>query len=339
MADLDPSLAQKVLDADVRNLVKKVGDGGTLNSTDRQIFLGMAEGNLSPDAIREARVLALVRKHMDGGRLSQSERDEVSHLLHDATSIITEAVPLPQRSGALTQDEIERIYELSRAKYFRWRQTGQAVAEGPDLPPFDEPKGMVAWYERMLARGTFKHKCPKRLLDLANNGFPAANAPPSKATAPRPSQASSQSSSPPQHREAPERRGFLVEHEKLEEHTAILREDYLDAYARNDIENGNLLKVRYFEAYEMLRKSASQKEPIGLAERSLVKTAHVTEILSAAIPAAIDTLASEAESRALFEAAQSLTFEDFHKARRARIKGSFSILHKSGFVPPLELAS
>lgn len=342
MADLDPSLAQKVLDADVRNLVKKVGDGGTLSNSDRQIFLEMTEGTSSPEQLREARVSALMRKWMDGGRLSISERDEIAHLLPDAIAVNTEGVPLPQQPGALIEDDIKRIYQLSRAKYFRWKQQGQAVPDGPDMPPFDDPKAMVAWYERMRERGIFKHKCPKLLKDLAARGFPSeasaveTKAPGQVKASTPPANHSNGSTAP---RLAPEQRGFLVEHEKLEEHTAILREDYLQAYAEGRTDEGHLLKQRYFEAYEMLRKSASQKEAIGLSEKSLVKTAHVTEILSAAIPAAIDTLASEGESRALFEAAQSLSFEDFHKARRARIKGSFNVLHKSGFVPPLELAS
>jgi hypothetical protein len=160
MADLPPDLAEKVLDANNRNLVKKVGDGGTLGTTDRQIFLGMAEGNLSPAQIREKGIVALVRKHMDGGRLSAAEKDEVAHLLEDATALIdTPSVPVPSPVG-LTEDEVKQFYDLSRAKYFRWRQAGQAVAEGPDMPPFEEPKAMVAWYERMRSRGVFKHTKP-----------------------------------------------------------------------------------------------------------------------------------------------------------------------------------
>lgn len=316
-----------------------MNDSAAILEKDRQSFIGLSDQNL------QTRVLALVRKHMDGGRLSGPERDEVAHLLQDATSIITEATPLPRRPGSLTQDEIERIYELSRAKYFRWRQVGQAVAEGPDLPPFDDPKAMVAWYERMRARGTFKHKCPKLLHDLAGRGFPPPGSPPSKATSPRASPlqsaAPSSSSSSSTQREAPERRGFLVEHEKLEEHTAMLREDYLDAYARNDVDNGNLLKQRYFEAYEMLRKSASQKEPIGLAERSLAKVTDIIDDLGTIVPAIVANLISAAHARAIYEdlglEERGILFDAFGAVLRLHTIKCFDGMKKSRFAPPLNL--
>lgn len=339
MADLPPDLAEKVLDANNRNLVKKVGDGGTLETTDRQIFLGMAEGNLSPAQIREKRIVALVRKHMDGGRLSAAEKDEVAHLLEDASSLIdTPSVPVPSPVG-LTEDEVKQYYDLSRAKYFRWRQAGQAVAEGPDLPPFEDPKAMVAWYERMRSRGTFKHRCPKRLLDLAAKGFAAMSTETKSTAPPKPNPPSNSQTGNAPAREAPEKRGFIVEHEKLEEHTAILREDYLDAYAKNDVENGNLLKQRYFEAYEMLRKSATQKEAIGLAEKSLIKKEDIEEDLGQIIPAIVANLVSERFARGLFDSLQldqkGIIFAEFFTALRKHQIANFESMKKSRFAPPL----
>lgn len=337
MSELTPALAEKVLAANLRNVVKKVSDGGTLGTPERQIFLGMAEGNLSPAQIREKRIVALVRKHMDGGRLSAAEKDEVAHLLEDASSIIdTPSVPVPSPVG-LSEEEVKKFYELSRAKYFRWRQVGQAVAEGPDLPPFEDPKAMVAWYERMRSRGLFKHRLPKRLMDLASKGFASIE---TKGTAdPKPNLSSSAQPGNAPPREAPEKRGFMVEHEKLEEHTAILREDYLDAYARNDVENGNLLKQRYFEAYEMLRKSATQKEAIGLEEKSLAKKEDVEEDLGQIIPAIVANLVSERFARGLFDSLQlepkGVIFAEFFAALRKHQIENFESMKKSRFAPPL----
>ncbi len=305
-------------------------------TTDRQTFLGMEEGSLPPETIREVRIVALVRKHMDGGRLNAAEKDEVAHLLGDASSIIdTPSVPVPSPVG-LTEEEVKRQYELSRAKYFRWRQVGQAVAEGPDLPPFEDPKSMVAWYERMRSRGVFKHRCPKRLMDLAAVGFASVENHPAPSKQIQ-SAVSQVGNTPP--REAPERRGFMVEHEKLEEHTAILREDYLSAYARNDIENGNLLKQRYFEAYEMLRKSATQKEAIGLAEKTLAKKEDVEEDLGQIIPAIVANLVSERFARGLFEVLgleqQAVAFSEFFAALKRHQIENFESMKKSRFAPPL----
>ena len=337
MADLDPALARKVLEADVRNLVKKVGDGGTLSNTDRQVFLAFTEGTASADEMREARIGSLLRKWMDGGRLSGSERDEIAHIMPDAIAVNTEAAPLPERSGSLIRQEIESIYGISRAKYFRWMQDGNAVPDGPDLPPFDDPKGMVAWYERMKLRGIFKKKCPKILSDLAIKGLPARETvkPTVPAVAaPRPA-VNGVTFMP---RDVPEERGFLVEHEKLEVHTARLREDYLKAYEEGDTEKGNLLKAMYFEAYELLRKSAAQKGPITMAEGSQVKVADVEEDLSSIIPAMVGNLISPQHIRALYDELQlekhGIVFAAFQMAHRRQTILCFEVIKKSRFAPP-----
>ena len=339
MPDLDPALAKKVLEAEVRNLVKKVGDGGTLSSTDRQVFLSFTEGNASADEIREARIGSLLRKWMDGGRLSGSERDEIAHIMPDAIAVNTEAAPLPDRPGSLIRQEIESIYGISRAKYFRWMQDGNAVPEGPDLPPFDDPKGMVAWYERMKLRGIFKKKCPKILADLAIKGLPAR-----ETLKPAPVAAPVAASRPAVGgityipRDVPEERGFLVEHEKLEVHTARLREDYLKAYEEGDTEKGNLLKAMYFEAYELLRKSAAQKGPITMAEGSQVKVADVEEDLSSIIPAMVGNLISPQHIRALYDELQlekcGIGFAAFQTAHRRQTILCFEVIKKSRFAPP-----
>ncbi len=306
-----------------------------LSATDRQVFLDLTEGQATPDEVRSIRVSSLLRKWMDGARLSASERDEIAHLLPDASNIITEATPLPQRPGSLTRDEIQTLYNISRAKYFRWKQDGDAVPEGPDEPPFDNPKGMVAWYERMKARGIYKHKCPKLLHDLATKGFPSPNSPGTAASTPHTAAAQQQHHAPGNHRAAPEQRGFLVEHEKLEEHTAILREDYLNAYARGETEAGNLLKQRYFEAYDLLRKSASQKEAVGISEGSLAKKADVVEDLGAIIPAIVRTLISEPHIRSIYTGLQIDTpFTLFAASVVASTKAAFEGLTKSKFAQP-----
>ena len=278
MADIAPDLAQKVLDADVRNLVKKVGDGGTLSNTDRQIFLEMTEGTATPEQVREARVSSLMRKWMDGGRLSLSERDEIAHLLPDAIAVNTEGVPLPQQPGALVEDDVLRIYNISRAKYFRWKKEGQAVAEGPDPPPFDDPKAMVAWYERMRGRGIFKHQCPAKLKQLADKGLPSPSpAPvvsPQKAPA---SPAPKDDTKPNAHHIPDEERGFLVELEKQEIKTARERRAADEAFAAEKLEDYALLNAQHRASLDLLRKMQMQKETVALAEKSMMRTTDLIE--------------------------------------------------------------
>lgn len=346
MAELTTDIAKKVLEADVRNLVKKVGDGGTLSNADRQIFLELTEGNASPEQIREARISSLLRKWMDGGRLSHAERDEIAHCLPDAFAVNTEAVPLPQRPGALTQDEAQEFYQISRAKYFRWKQAGQAVPEGPDMPPFEDPKGMVDWYERMMGRGIFKHQCPKLLKDLAAKGLPNKPASQPKSTdKPKAedtqgaAQSSGNASSPP--RQAPEERGFLVEFEKLESHTATLRQDYIAAYDRGDLDTGALLKTRYFESLELLRKMASQKEAIGLAEKSLVKKADVIDVQGPIVRSILKNLIASHMLRGMYDELglekAGVAFDVFVARQARHVRDCFAELIRSDLADPLIL--
>jgi len=330
------------------DIVGKVDAGDTLPNVARQIFLGMAEGNLSPEAIREARSVSLIRKHMDGGRLTQSERDEVAHVLNDAAFVTVEttattAATTATKKASLTQDEIESIYQISRAKFFRWKQQGQAVAGGPDPPPFDDPKGMIAWYERMRERGIFKHQIPRLLKDVAAKGIAAIqNERKSPADASKPATPSSNGNGvTPSFREAPENRGFLVELEKLEEHTAVLREDYQAAYESGDNERGAMLKTRYFDALDLLRKSAAQKEAIGLAEKSLVKKNEVIEVQEPIVKSVVKNLVAPPALRRAYDelglAEKGVTLEAFVVAITSHVKTCFADLVRSNFAPPLML--
>ena len=348
MPEVTRDIAQRVLDADIRNLVKKVGEGGTLSNADRQIFLELTEGSATADQIREARISALLRKWMDGGRLSGAERDEISHILPDAFAVNTEAVPLPQRADALTMEEAMEFYDISRAKYFRWKQAGQAVPEGPDLPPFEDPKSMVAWYERMVGRGIFKHQCPRLLKELALNGLPtkstnaakAVDKPKVEASQAAPTSTSNTSTS---QRQAPEERGFLVEFEKLEAHTATLRHDYLAAYEQGEESKGALLKTRYFESLELLRKMASQKESIGLAEKSLVKKSDVVDLQGPIVRSILKNLIASHMLRGMYDELGlekiGVAFDAFVARQAKHARECFAELIRSDLAEPLSLES
>lgn len=346
MADIDPAIAQKVLDADVRNKVKKVGDGGTLSSTERQVFLEMTEGELSPEAIRHARVIALVRKHMDGGRLSHAERDEVAHVLGDATSIIDEPVPLPQRTtGELTQDEVQEYYQLSRAKYFRWRQIGQSIPEGPDLPPFSDPKAMIAWYQRMKGRGIFKHQLPKLLERLAANGFPSTKAPsapePSTATTSTASASSATITTPPGIAITEEERGFLVELEHNEKKAVIERRAADEAFARNDLPAYALLSAQYRETAELVRKMTSQKAAVTEVEKTTMKKTDLVELQGPIVKSIQRNLVFGPSLRAMFDAlgleAKGIGYDAFISAQAQHVRECFADLVKNKLAEPFAL--
>ncbi len=339
--DLDPSLAEKVLAADLRNLVKKVGDGGTLSSADRQIFFDIAEGAATPEQVKEARIGALMRKWMDGCRLSHSERDEIAHLLPDAVAVSTEAPPLTQQPGQLSEEEVMRIYEISRAKYYRWQKEGQAVSEGPDPPPFEEPRAMVAWYERMRGRGIFKMQCPQILKTLAAKGFPSASPPTATSSPVQPKREpppvpSGLGTSVPE-----EERGFLFELERQEIKTARERRAADDAFEKGDFQNYALLNAEHSSSLDLLRKMQTQKEAVALSEKTMVKTSTLVELQSTIVRSIILQLRSPQQLKPMYEqlalSSAGVTFEAFIALMAKHVRDCFAELVTHRLAEPYAL--
>ena len=75
--NITPELAAKVLDADLRNIVKKVSDGGILSPSERQMLQNAA----FPESQAKAkRAVALALKYSSGSRLTASELAEVREM-------------------------------------------------------------------------------------------------------------------------------------------------------------------------------------------------------------------------------------------------------------------
>ena len=75
MKPLDPDIADKVLGADLRNHVKKVGGGSTLSNSDRQMFIAFAATGDGED-LRAVRQSNLLKKWLFGGKLTKEEQEE-----------------------------------------------------------------------------------------------------------------------------------------------------------------------------------------------------------------------------------------------------------------------
>lgn len=289
--DLTPDLAEKVLQAEQRNLVKRVGSGQTLSTPQRQMIMGLAAANASPEELRTTRANALLKKWLDGGRLGRDEREEVAQMFPDAVFIINggdEDKPPP-----LTEKEVMERYELSRATFFRWKNHGASLPDGPDAPPWEDAVALVAWYERMRARGLFKQRCPRVLLNATRQ--PGASAAPTVAPQATPGQpatpASVEQKSPPSSpRQSPEKRGFLAELESLQEETAMLREAFQQAEKDGLVDQCKLLKAEYFETLETLRKYEKDKEQIAVASGELVRKTDVEKDLAERLPSIVTSL-------------------------------------------------
>lgn len=340
--ELTPDLAEKVLGADQRNILKQVSEGRPLNTSQRQMVMGLAAVDAKPEELVKARVNALLKKWLDGGRLSRAEREEIAAVFPDAAFIIqgtadTEA-PTP-----LTEKEVLERYKLSRPTFFRWKAHGASLPDGPDAPPWEDPAALVAWYERMRGRGIFKQKCPRALRDalLAVQQPSAASSPTSAPAAPSPAAkttgASNEEKAPP----APPRpstgpRGFLAELEALQENTAALREAYQQAEVDGELDLAKRLKSEYFETLETLRKYEKDKEQIACASGELLRKSDVEKDLAERLPSIVSSL------EILIDRVDAQLAVTHDRATRRTIwrnglKDCFKSLRTSKFAPPFAL--
>ncbi len=165
MSEVSAELAAKVVSADLRNLIKKIGDGGTLTTAERQMFIDFSNSKGDPGEMHRARINALLRKWLNGARLSRDEREEIAHILPDR--------PAPEKAYVGKPEDNAARIGLSRRPFFRWQNYGK---EHNDPLPCHDPPAVPAWYERMRTRGIFEHKCPQKVVDACRKGSSSAPA-------------------------------------------------------------------------------------------------------------------------------------------------------------------
>lgn len=170
--NITPELAAKVLDADLRNIVKKVSDGGILSPSERQMLQNAA----FPESQAKAkRAVALALKYSSGSRLTASELAEVREM---HPGFAPEAAPAPEPTpddgrppldltpeplpskgdGALTKrqlDEWGTMYGVEHRQLRRWIEKGR---ENNDPCPLDAPVEMVRWIENENNIGKLRSK-------------------------------------------------------------------------------------------------------------------------------------------------------------------------------------
>lgn len=288
MAEIPRELAAKVEAADLRNHVKLVGEGGTLSPANRQLFMAFAAKG-DAEALRQARENALLTKWLTAGRLSKEEREEIAHILPGGEPAPVEAVipapavppppvaapPRPPRSA----DDYGHL-GIGRRTYFRWRKYGETCADGPDLPPFDDPHGLPAWYERMRARGIFKHRFPAEIAEaitklqpsLPAPGFPSTEAPPPTAG---PGASTTRAGEPAPSGGPTVPSAFTADHGETlglqhevraeQQRVASLRVARDDAYTNGRRAEGDMLDKQYREALDAL--SLVQQRALKIAEQ------------------------------------------------------------------------
>lgn len=167
-ATLPPDLARKVLGADLRNIVKKAGDGATLTSQERNLVREFLAEKIEPEELLATRRNSLLQMWAAGRKLSPDEFAEIADHLpaearaqtRSAPDLTLDAAPAPV-SGKYREKigHYAALYEQGDRTIKRWIKKGR---EKSDPPPLDDPVQMPSWFPRH-----HKHRVPERLLVLA----------------------------------------------------------------------------------------------------------------------------------------------------------------------------
>lgn len=158
MPDVSPDLAEKVLSADLRNVIKKVGDGSPLSGAERALMERYLATATSAEELAKVRAASLLHRWATGGKLSKDEQQEIRAFVGSAGP--TAAAPPVEASARVATDQYEhplRIYasriwphkrtDNSTRTLKRWVALGRK-ADPADFPPFDQMERLASWYER-----------------------------------------------------------------------------------------------------------------------------------------------------------------------------------------------
>lgn len=188
MNEVTPDLAAKVLAANKRNAVQKVGDGGTLTSAEAADF---EAASLSPDSARELRAKALLGKWATATRLTKDEEKELDGyhpgIISRGVKAAAETLAAEEKTAPSFTLEPEkksqsfsagRLQELSDqyGAGLDPRTMRRWIAEGKtsgDSCPLEDPAALKGWWARNK-----KWSVPDWLLRAAAKAPKPASEPP-----------------------------------------------------------------------------------------------------------------------------------------------------------------
>lgn len=150
MSGVPPDLAEKVLGAELRNIVKGVSEGQTLSHEQHERMQRATVDGALPDELQQARLSALLRRFATGQTLTKDQKAELSGVLPVGKPIAKKITKesyrykLSHYVGVLGLDGKDPERKLKR-----WIAKGREQTP-PDLPPFDAPHMMAEWWRRNM---------------------------------------------------------------------------------------------------------------------------------------------------------------------------------------------
>lgn len=151
MPEVSPEMAEKVLSADLRNVIKKVGDGVTLSPAEREMMERYLAASAEMADLQKARSAALLRRWATGSKFAKAELKELEALFSASEGKPGKPVRLTaERYERPLRHYAEQIWpgkevESGVRTLKRWIAKGKKAS---DLPPFDDLPRLAAWYER-----------------------------------------------------------------------------------------------------------------------------------------------------------------------------------------------
>jgi hypothetical protein len=329
-ATLPPDLARKVLGADLRNIVKKAGDGATLTTQERKLVREFLSEKIEPEELLEARRNALLQMWAAGRKLSPQEFAEIAEYLPIEARLPTKAAPdlvLEASTAPVPGKYLEKIghyaahYEQGDRTIKRWIAKGRKT---DDPPPLDDPIQMPSWFPRH-----HKHRVPEILVKRAAEarGVVTVEVPEETAQADGPPP-------PPTYRppsEMPIGSGFEAELQRVREEAQKAAGILADAEKSGNTADIDDAQRKQDRALKRLREFERDASKILTAQGSLVDQSVVEALLlpkHAAIRADLEAgytfeVHRELRSPLEFAAARKIYLAVIHRALRSLVAGGF----------------
>jgi len=339
MADITitPEIAEKVMSASMRNLIKRISEGSTLGAPDRELMHQFSCSTELTEQHARMRLSVLLRRWSTGGRLTKGELAEIADLVPDTSTVVKRVTRETYQRRLQDYEPIYGQKPNDARTIKRWVSLGRQKS---DLPPLDDPASMPAWWTRHM-----KHQVPKRILDAASaagpRSTPPAPAAPSSAprTAAAPPAAPASSTPPPlQQRRTqlrPEDMGFAAKLEQLEQDVHDARQER-DA-AREDKTDSSrfILAERSYDAV-LTRYREFQRDAEKIMSREGRAWSEAEHILSERLHVVNQSLRSLCVRICTKAGVSRETFETLEPVYQSELDSVFSHLAESDFSQPVE---
>lgn len=227
---------------------------------------------------------------------------------------------------------------LTRRPFFVWQAKG---LKHNDPLPCHDPAAVPAWYDRMKARGEFKHRCPKEVIAACSKATPTAAPARTRAPGKQAGADPEPPSEPSIFRGSSEARELTFQVDDLERHVEKLRVATESAFAKNNATGDDEARRLVNERADLLSKITVLRRrinDINEKEGSLINPDYVREDLGSIIPPMIATWQSEG-SRFHRDCQTTMPRLEFMKLWAAVVTGVCRSLAQSKFADPLSLSA